>query len=413
MITCHKILIERYLWAGLHMAISKKVHDFMERASWIRKMFEEGIRLKQEFGADNVFDLSLGNPVAEPPQEVVDALIAAARDETPGNHRYMPNAGYEATRRAVAESLSEECKVSLSPDDIVMVCGAAGGLNITLKTLLDPGDEVIVFAPYFVEYLFYADNHGGQAVVVNTRDDFSIDLESFRNAVTSKTKAVIINSPNNPTGVVYSRKLLEGLADALRQKSRDIGHAVYLISDDPYKKIVFDGLETPNILELYENSIYITSHSKDLAVPGERIGHVAVHPQAENAAGVMAGLIFCNRVLGFVNAPALFQRVVAQVQHAAVDVEPYRRRRDLLYKELTGIGYEVVKPQGAFYFFPKSPIADEVKFAQMLADHKVLVVPGRGFGTPGYFRISTCFPDRVIAGALPGLAAAYREAMNK
>jgi len=395
------------------MAISHKVHDFMERASWIRKMFEEGIRLKREFGDENVFDLSLGNPVAEPPQELVDAMITAARDATPGNHRYMPNAGYEATRRAVAESLSEECKVSLSADDIVMVCGAAGGLNITLKTLLDPGDEVIVFAPYFVEYLFYADNHGGKAVAVDTRDDFSIDLESFKSAVTSKTKAVIINSPNNPTGVVYSRRSLQALADAMREKSKDIGRAIYLISDDPYKKILFDGVETPNVLECYENSIYITSHSKDLAVPGERIGYVAVHPQAEDAAGVMAGLIFCNRVLGFVNAPALFQRVVEKVQHATVDVEPYRRRRDLLYKELTGIGYEVVKPQGAFYFFPKAPIEDEVEFVKLLAAKKVLVVPGRGFGTPGYFRISYCFPDRVIEGALPGLAAAYREATNK
>lgn len=395
------------------MAISQKVQEFMERASWIRKMFEEGIRLKQEFGEDNVFDLSLGNPVAEPPQEVVAAMIAAAKDTTPGYHRYMPNAGYEATRRAVAESLSEECKVSLSANDIVMVCGAAGGLNITLKTLLDPGDEVIVFAPYFVEYLFYADNHGGKAVAVNTKDDFSIDLESFRAAVTSKTKAVIINSPNNPTGVVYSRQALEGLADALREKSQEIGRAIYLISDDPYKKIVFDGVATPNILDLYENSIYITSHSKDLAVPGERIGCVAVHPQADEAARLMAGLIFCNRVLGFVNAPALFQRVVEKVQHATVDVDQYRRRRDYLYKELTAIGYEVVKPQGAFYFFPKSPIADEVEFCQRLAAKKVLVVPGRGFGTPGYFRISTCFPDRVIAGALPGLAEVFREATHK
>lgn len=385
----------------------------MERASWIRKMFEEGIRLKREFGEENVFDLSLGNPVAEPPKELVDAMITAAKDSTAGQHRYMPNAGYEATRQAIAEALSGECKVSMSADDIVMVCGAAGGLNITLKTLLDPGDEVIVFAPYFVEYLFYADNHGGKAVAVNTQDDFSIDLESFRSAVTSKTKAVIINSPNNPTGVVYSRQVLEGLAEVLREKSKEIGHAMYLISDDPYKKIVFDGVETPNVLDLYENSIYITSHSKDLAVPGERIGYVAVHPQAEDAAGILAGLIFCNRVLGFVNAPALFQRVVQKVQHVTVDVEQYRERRDLLYKELTGIGYEVVKPQGAFYFFPKAPIADEVEFAKLLADKKVLVVPGRGFGTPGYFRISTCFPDPVIKGALPGLAAAFREATNK
>jgi len=395
------------------MAISQKVHDFMERASWIRKMFEEGIRMKQEFGAENVFDLSLGNPVAEPPQELVDAMISAAQDPITGQHRYMPNAGLEATRKAVAEALSEECKVSMSAGDIVMVCGAAGGLNVTLKTLLDPGDEVIVFAPYFVEYMFYADNHGGKAVPVDTRDDFSIDLESFRAAVTSKTKAVIINSPNNPTGVVYSRQALQELADALREKSKEIGRTIYLISDDPYKKIVFDGVETPNVLELYKNSIYITSHSKDLAVPGERIGYVAVHPQAEDAEAVMAGLIFCNRVLGFVNAPALFQRVVQKVQHVTVDVEQYRKRRDFLYKELTGIGYEVVKPQGAFYFFPKSPIADEVEFARLLSARKVLVVPGRGFGTPGYFRISTCFPDRVIKGALPGLAAAYREATKK
>jgi len=258
------------------MAISQKVHDFMERASWIRKMFEEGIRMKQEFGAENVFDLSLGNPVAEPPQELVDAMISAAQDPITGQHRYMPNAGLEATRQAVAEALSEECKVSMSAGDIVMVCGAAGGLNVTLKTLLDPGDEVIVFAPYFVEYMFYADNHGGKAVPVNTRDDFSIDLESFRAAVTSKTKAVIINSPNNPTGVVYSRQALQELADALREKSKEIGRTIYLISDDPYKKIVFDGVETPNVLELYKNSIYITSHSKDLAVPGERISYVAV-----------------------------------------------------------------------------------------------------------------------------------------
>jgi len=392
------------------MAISRKVHDYMERASWIRKMFEEGIRLKQKFGEENVFDLSLGNPVAEPPGEVVEAMVAAAKDETPGRHRYMPNAGLESTRQAVAEALTQECKVSLSANDIVMVCGAAGGLNITLKTLLDPGDEVIVFAPYFVEYLFYTDNHGGKAVAVKTRDDFLIDLESFRSAVTSKTKAVIINSPNNPTGVVYRREDLEALAGALREMSNRIGRTIYLISDDPYKKIVFDGVETPNILELYEHSIYITSHSKDLAVPGERIGYVAVHPGAEDAAGVMAGLIFCNRVLGFVNAPALFQRVVERVQHVAVDVEPYRRRRDMLYKELIAMGYEVVKPQGAFYFFPKSPIEDEVEFARILASKKVLVVPGRGFGTPGYFRISTCFPDRVIEGALPGFAEAYREA---
>ncbi len=390
------------------MAISEKVVGYMEKSSWIRKMFEEGIRLKQEFGEENVFDLSLGNPVMEPPEEVLKALVESAQDETPGLHRYMPNAGFADVRTVIAESLSPECKVELSANDVLMVCGAAGGLNITLKTLLDPGDEVIIFTPYFVEYLFYADNHGGKAVPVPTGDDFHLDFSALKNALNEKTKAVIINSPNNPTGVVYSRKELQELGDILKTHSDRLGKAVYLISDDPYKKITFDGVEAPNIMEFYDNSIYITSHSKDIALPGERIGFVAVHPRCEDAGPIMAGLIFCNRVLGFVNAPALIQRVVKQVQSVTVDVEQYRRKRDYLYKELTRIGYDVVKPQGAFYFFPKSPLEDEVEFVRKLAENKVLVVPGRGFGLPGYFRISYCFPDSVIEGSILGFEQAFR-----
>lgn len=381
----------------------------MENSSWIRKMFEEGIRLKKEFGEENVFDLSLGNPVIEPPEEVRKALIESARDESHGLHRYMPNAGLADVRAVIAESLSPECKVELSANDVVMVCGAAGGLNITLKTLLDPGDEVIIFAPYFVEYLFYADNHGGKAVAVPTLDDFRLNFDALQNALNEKTKAVIINSPNNPTGVLYSRQELQELARVLKAHSDKIGKAVYLISDDPYKKITFDGVEAPNIMEFYQDSIYITSHSKDIALPGERIGFLAVHPQCESAGLLMAGLIFCNRVLGFVNAPALIQRVVKQVQGVTVDVEQYRRKRDYLYNELTRIGYQVVKPQGAFYFFPKSPLEDEVEFVKKLADKKVLVVPGRGFGLPGYFRISYCLPDSVIEGSIAGFEKAYHD----
>ena len=381
----------------------------MENSSWIRKMFEEGIRLKKEFGEENVFDLSLGNPVIEPPEEVRKALIESARDESHGLHRYMPNAGLADVRAVIAESLSPECKVELSANDVVMVCGAAGGLNITLKTLLDPGDEVIIFAPYFVEYLFYADNHGGKAVAVPTLDDFRLNFEALQNALNEKTKAVIINSPNNPTGVLYSRQELQELARVLKAHSDKLGKAVYLISDDPYKKITFDGVEAPNIMEFYQDSIYITSHSKDIALPGERIGFLAVHPQCESAGLLMAGLIFCNRVLGFVNAPALIQRVVKQVQGVTVDVEQYRRKRDYLYNELTRIGYQVVKPQGAFYFFPQSPLEDEVEFVKKLADKKVLVVPGRGFGLPGYFRISYCLPDSVIEGSIAGFEKAYHE----
>ena len=381
----------------------------MENSSWIRKMFEEGIRLKKEFGEENVFDLSLGNPVIEPPEEVRKALIESAQDESHGLHRYMPNAGLADVRAVIAESLSPECKVELSANDVVMVCGAAGGLNITLKTLLDPGDEVIIFAPYFVEYLFYADNHGGKAVAVPTLDDFRLNFDALQNALNEKTKAVIINSPNNPTGVLYSRQELQELARVLKAHSDKLGKAVYLISDDPYKKITFDGVEAPNIMEFYQDSIYITSHSKDIALPGERIGFLAVHPQCESAGLLMAGLIFCNRVLGFVNAPALIQRVVKQVQGVTVDVEQYRRKRDYLYNELTRIGYQVVKPQGAFYFFPKSPLEDEVEFVKKLADKKVLVVPGRGFGLPGYFRISYCLPDSVIEGSIAGFEKAYHE----
>ena len=391
------------------MAISEKVSGFMEKSSWIRKMFEEGISLKKQFGEENVFDLSLGNPVIEPPDEVQAALVQAAKDISPGLHRYMPNAGLQDVREAVAKTLSNECKVSISANDLVMVCGAAGGLNITLKTLLDNEDEVLIFAPYFVEYLFYADNHGGKAVAVKTHDDFTLDMDALKDALNEKTKAVIVNSPNNPTGVVYSREELKQLAEILKVHYEETGKTVYLISDDPYQKITFDGVEAVNILELYENSIYITSHSKDIALPGERIGFVAVHPKCDDACSLMAGLIFSNRVLGFVNAPALIQRVVKSVQGVTVDVEQYKKKRDFLYGELTRIGYQVVKPQGAFYFFPKSPIDDEVEFVKKLAEKKVLVVPGRGFGSPGYFRISYCLPDSVIEGSIAGFESTFND----
>ena len=380
----------------------------MEKSSWIRKMFEEGLRLKQKYGEENVFDLSLGNPVIEPPEIVQNALVEAAKDTSPGLHRYMPNAGLQDVRAAIAESLSGECKLELSSNHLVMVCGAAGGLNITLKTLLDNGDEVIIFSPYFVEYLFYIDNHGGKAVPIKTNKDFSLDFDSLKSALNENTKAVIINSPNNPTGVVYSCEELKKLAKILKKHSNETGRSVYLVSDDPYKKITFDGVETANILEFYENSVYITSHSKDIALPGERIGFVAVHPQCDDADSLIVGLIFSNRVLGFVNAPALIQRVIKNVQGVTVDVGQYQKKRDFLYGELTRIGYEVVKPKGAFYFFPKAPIFDEVEFAKKLAEEKVLVVPGRGFGCPGYFRISYCLTDSVLEGSIVGFESAFR-----
>ncbi len=395
------------------MAISKKISEFMDQSSWIRRMFEEGIRLKREHGEENVFDLSLGNPVVEPPGALKQALVEAAQDPSPGRHRYMPNAGYPEVRAAVAEALAPECKIELTANDVVMTCGAAGGLNIALKAILDPGDEVLVFTPYFVEYLFYVDNHGGKAVPVGTYDDFTLNFKKLAAAFTRRTKAVIINSPNNPTGVVYSPASIQELANLLKAQSEKQGRAIYLISDDPYKKIVFDGVETPNICRYYDHSIYISSHSKDLAVPGERIGFVVVHPRCEDGENLMAGLVFCNRVLGFVNAPALIQRAVQKVQHVTVNVEDYQRKRDFLYEELSQMGYSVVRPQGAFYLFPQSPLADEVEFVRLLATHRVLAVPGRGFGLPGYFRLSYCVPDAVIEGAIPGFEKALRSANIK
>ena len=392
------------------MPISRNISDKLKSSSWIRKMFAEGLQMKQKYGAENVFDLSLGNPVVEPPEEVRQAIKSAVNDSGQGLHRYMPNAGLHDVREEIARSVSSEAQTELTADHIVMVCGAAGGLNITLKTLLEPDEEVIAFSPFFVEYLFYSENHGGKTITVPTNEDFSLNFNALREALSPKTKAVIINSPNNPTGVVYSRKMLKELASVLNKYSSDNNNPIYLISDDPYKKIVFDGVETPNILELYENSIYITSHSKDLAIPGERIGYVAVHPKCADAENLMSGLIFCNRVLGFVNAPALIQRAIKNVQNVSVDAELYRKKRDFLYAELIRIGYSVVKPQGAFYFFPKSPLKDEVLFTQKLAEKKVLVVPGRGFGSPGYFRISYCLPDQVLEGSIAGFEEAFNEA---
>ena len=381
----------------------------MEQSSWIRKMFEEGIRLKKEHGENQVFDLSLGNPIAEPPQDLLEALAKKAQEASLGMHRYMPNAGFPEVRQSIAQYLEPECKIELNSDNIIMVCGTAGGLNIALKTLLDPADEVLVFSPYFVEYIFYADNHGGKLVPVATNEHFLPDLRALEKAINKNTKVLIINSPNNPTGVVYSRQTLKAISSILREKSEDLGRAIYLISDDPYKKIAYDEVETPNILEFYENSIYITSHSKDLAIPGERIGFVALHPECKQATQVMEGLVFCNRVLGFVNAPALMQRTITDLQSVQIDVKQYKNKRDFLLKELNKIGYKIIKPQGAFYMFPESPIKDDTKFCKLLASKKVLTVPGKGFGQSGYFRLSYCFPDSVLEGSISGFNAAFKE----
>ena len=388
------------------MAISKKIKGLMEQGSWIRKMFEEGIALKQRYGDDKVFDLSLGNPIMEPPPEFYSALRRLAEDPSPGMHRYMPNAGYVETRAAVAAQLSEETGLGFTADQVMMSCGAGGALNVVLKTLLDPGDEVVVFAPYFVEYLFYADNHGGACKVVPWDEGFLPDTGALEEAITPRTRVVLVNSPNNPTGVLYSDQVLGRLAQTIQRKERELGTEIFLVSDEPYRRILFDGLVYPHIFRHHDRSIVVTSHSKDLALAGERIGFVALHPDYDGAEELMNGLVFCNRTLGFVNAPALMQHIVRELQSVTVDVQAYQEKRDFMYGRLTGMGYELVKPQGAFYMFPRSPIEDDAAFAAELQRHNVLVVPGRGFGAPGYFRLSYCVSDKTLEGSLTGFSKA-------
>ena len=389
------------------MAVSNKVKGFMEQGSWIRKMFEEGISLKQQFGEENVFDLSLGNPIMEPPQEFFDELRRVAENPIAGLHRYMPNAGFVETRDAVATQLREETGQDFTANEIIMCCGAGGALNVILKTLLDPGDGVVIFAPYFVEYIFYADNHGGACKVVPPNDDFLPDLDAFENAIVEDTKIVLLNSPNNPSGVLYSAELLAQLGEIIQRKEKEFGSEIFLVSDEPYRKILFDGLEYPHIFDHHVRSIVATSHSKDLALPGERIGFVAVHPDYDDKTELMDGLVFCNRTLGFVNAPALIQHIVKNLQSVTIDVQQYQDKRDFMYQNLTEIGYEMPMPQGAFYMFPKSPIEDDVEFTAELQKSNVLVVPGRGFGSPGHFRLSYCVTDETLAGSLEGFRIAF------
>ena len=389
------------------MAVSNKVKGSMEQGSWIRKMFEEGISLKQQFGEENVFDLSLGNPIMEPPQEFFDELRRVAENPIAGLHRYMPNAGFVETRDAVATQLREETGQDFTANEIIMCCGAGGALNVILKTLLDPGDGVVIFAPYFVEYFFYADNHGGACKVVPPNDDFLPDLDAFENAIVEDTKIVLLNSPNNPSGVLYSAELLAQLGEIIQRKEKEFGSEIFLVSDEPYRKILFDGLEYPHIFDHHVRSIVATSHSKDLALPGERIGFVAVHPDYDDKTELMDGLVFCNRTLGFVNAPALIQHIVKNLQSVTIDVQQYQDKRDFMYQNLTEIGYEMPMPQGAFYMFPKSPIEDDVEFTAELQKSNVLVVPGRGFGSPGHFRLSYCVTDETLAGSLEGFRIAF------
>jgi aspartate aminotransferase len=391
------------------MTIAKHIKATLSGSSWIRKMFEEGARLKAAHGIENVFDFSLGNPNLKPPDKFRAALDDAVASSISEGHGYMPNMGHPHVRKSVADFLSRGEQVQVSENDVIMTCGAAGALNVILKAILEPGDEVITPAPYFVEYKFYAENHGGRLKTVPTQPDFTLDIGAISDAITEKTKAVLINSPNNPTGQVYSKESLDELGTLLREKGEKLNRTLYLIADEPYRKIVYDGYQVPSIFKSYRESIIATSYSKDISIPGERIGYLAVNPQASFKGELMEGMALTNRILGFVNAPGLMQRVVAALQGASVDISVYARKRDLLCQGLADCGYEFVKPLGAFYLFPKTPIPDDVTFVKALQEELILVVPGSGFGGPGYFRIAFCVDDSTIINAMPG----FKRVMEK
>lgn len=392
------------------MAISHKMQQLANKSSWIRKMFEEGAKMKTAYGAENVFDFSLGNPDAPPPPEFFQVIQDTINDKSQGMHGYMPNGGYPWVREAIAARISVEQGITISHGDMLMACGAAGAINVVMKTLLNPGEEVIMLAPYFVDYGNYIENFGGVIKIVETDDEFDLDLAAIEAAVSEKTKGIFINSPNNPSGQIYSKEKLDALGKLLANASKKHSSTIYMISDEPYRKIVFDNNVVPSIFKAYSNSIIVTSHSKDLSLPGERIGFLAVNPEIEDKASLLNGLTMATRMLGFINAPALMQRVVAELQDVSIDTSIYAQRKEVICNVLKHAGYSFTEPKGAFYVFPKTPIDDDVKFVGILQEEKILAVPGVGFGRPGYMRLAFCVPEDVISKSADSFKRAFERA---
>ncbi len=381
--------------------ISKQMTEYIERGSWIRKMFEEGIALKKEFGEDNVHDFSLGNPDLPPPAVVKEALADLAEQaDQPFFLGYMPNFGYPAVRERLAEEVSKEQGVDVPADCLVITCGAAGALNSVFRAVLEPGDEILTPAPFFVEYGFYAENHSASLKTVPSKPlTFELDLEGIDAAINDKTRVVLINSPNNPTGAVYSREELEGLAAILEKHNAKRDRPIFLLSDEPYRFLAFDGVEVPSLLDIYQYSIVCSSFSKNLSMAGERVGYALVNPGMEGKEPLIGAIIMSNRILGFVNAPALAQKLLGKALGSSVDASVYDVRRKAMAEVLDNAGFEYTMPKGAFYFFPKAPGGDDVKFCAILQEEKILAVPGTGFGCPGYFRLAFCVGEDVILRA--------------
>ncbi len=383
--------------------ISNKMVDLVKGSSVIRAMFEEGKALAKKYGAENVYDFSLGNPNVAPPQAVEDAIVDIVRNEEPLKlHGYMSNAGYEDVRATVAESLNGRFGTSFNENNIIMTVGAASGLNVIFKTLLNPGDEVITFSPYFGEYKNYVSNYDGVLVEISPNtDDFQPGLSELKEKITAKTKCVLVNSPNNPTGVVYSEKTIKELAEILEDKQKEFGTSIYIVSDEPYRELVYGDVEVPYITKYYRNTIVGYSYSKSLSLPGERIGYLVIPTEIDDYSDVFAAASVATRILGYVNAPSLMQRVVAECINEKTDISYYDRNRNELYEGLKKLGFTCQKPEGAFYLFMKTPVPDDKEFVAAAKKYNILVVPGSSFGCAGYVRIAYCVAYETIVNSLP------------
>ena len=387
------------------MIVAGRITEQLEGASWIRRMFEEGARLKAERGAENIFDFTIGNPVIAPPEEVTAALRRIAAESPPGSHGYMANAGYAEVREVIAGRLGRTTGLPFTAGHILMTPGSSGAINTVLRAILEPGDEVIVPVPCFSEYRFYVENHGGRMAPVETGEAFELDVGRIARAVTARTKAIILNSPHNPTGVVYSAEVLRELEALLS----GLDQPVTVISDEPYKELVYDGLKPPEIASVITRAVIAYSWSKAFAIAGERIGYLAISPRLPGAEALSHACTFTQRTLGFVNASAIWQWVVAEAVDAEVDVAPYQENRDLLCEGLARIGYQLIKPQGAFYVFPKTPVPDDKAFVARLQQEGILAVPGSGFGRAAHMRLSLTVARSTIEAALPGFERVYGE----
>ena len=391
--------------------IAESMKALVKGSSVIRAMFEEGNRLAKIYGAENVYDFSLGNPNVPAPDEVNEAIKNIVdEEESVVLHGYMSNSGFEDVREAIAQSLNKRFDTHFNYTNIVMTVGAAGGLNTILKTIINPGEEVLTFAPFFGEYRNYVSNFGGKLVAVSPDTaTFQPKFDEFEKLINKNTKAVIVNNPNNPTGVVYSEDTIKKLAKIMEDKQKELGIEIFLIADEPYRELAYDGVEVPYLTKYYANTVVGYSFSKSLSLPGERIGYLVIPDEVADSEKLNAAANVATRILGFVNAPTLQQKVVKACLNEKTDISYYDRNRETLYNGLKELGFECIKPEGAFYLFVKSPVADEKEFCNTAKKYNILIVPGSSFGCPGYVRMAYCVAYETIVNALPKFAELARE----